>query len=584
METEQIESTESGLAVLETVESKADIDVEVPFKVSGVAIGEGDVTHGKSGIPTYWAADVLRPAASMFEGVNIVKNDHDLNQMPSADNVIGEVTEAMYREGIGIVFEGEIVDEKIARKIDEGLLDVSPVIPRTLSDDEIVVNGEQVVPAESIEDVRELGVVMEGASPSNRISAEAMEVSREALSRAYTSEGMSDSELQRTLRSAELDILRNEDVECETLAELSDLAEGTKVAWGGPAYGIVRRTIEEGQFDDEIDGDQVINAPAALIDVHLNTDGPEEATGPTVGHKPETLTIIDEFPASQTDTDADDEAAEASEETDEALATVAGVTFEGTRAGELDEARIPTEGYDPHYMYPGETKTESSYPVVDADGFLRRGNVVAAHRVGCRGPCSDPEEHDRRTMRLARRFDTVPEFARDMEEGESEDENMSKVDLTEEESDLLDEADDYDDPVVVGREQVESLRDEVQAVKSVYAEALAARWGTNAEKISENFDIEALREEVEGDGEESGLEAFTQEPETGDVDSDDDVEESGLEALEGDEREEAEEHIDVIETIGGDARGVLEKERERRVEALADLTDLETDEVTTEVL
>jgi len=583
MKTEQIESTESGLAVLETVETKADLDVEVPFKVSGVAIGEGDITHGKSGVPTYWAADVLRPAAPMFEGVNIVKNTHEMNEMPPADNVIGEVTEAMYREGIGIVFEGEIVDEGIARKIDEGLLDVSPVIPRTLTDDEIIVNGEQVVPAESIEDVRELGVVMEGASPSNRISAEAMEVSREALSRAYTSEGMSDTELQRTLRSAELDVLRNEDIECETLAELSDLSEGTKVAWGGPAYGIVRRTIEEGQFDDEIDGDQVINAPAALIDVHLNTDGPEEATGPTVGHKPETLTVIEEFPASQTDTDADDEAADASEDADEALATVAGVTFEDTRAGELDEARIPTEGFAPHYMYPGEMKTESSYPVVDADGFLRRGNVVAAHRVGCRGPCNDPEEHDRRTMRLARRFDTVPEFARE-EESESEDENMSKVDLTEEEADLLDEADGYDDPVVMGREQVKSLNEELEAVKSIYAEALAARWGTDAEKISENFDIEALREEVEGEDGESGLEAFTQEPETGDVDSDGEADETGLEALEGDEREEAEEHIDVIERIGGDARGVLEKERERRVEALADLTDLETDEVTTEVL
>lgn len=61
--------------------------------------------------------------------------------------------------------------------------------------------------------------------------------------------------------------------------------------------------------------------------------------------------------------------------------TVAGVSFDGTADGELDESEIPADGFESHYLVDGDTKTQSSYPVVDADGTLRRGNVESAWQL-----------------------------------------------------------------------------------------------------------------------------------------------------------------------------------------------------------
>lgn len=58
--------------------------------------------------------------------------------------------------------------------------------------------------------------------------------------------------------------------------------------------------------------------------------------------------------------------------------TVAGVTFEGTGNGTLDQGDLPTEGFEPHYLEPADTKSDSAFPVVDADGILRAGNVASA--------------------------------------------------------------------------------------------------------------------------------------------------------------------------------------------------------------
>jgi len=703
MTEDEITQTESGVAVLAEGFDEGDGS----FVVSGVALGAGDVTHGQSGVPTFWSSDVLRRAAEKFEGAPIAKNDHSPDEQPNADNVIGEVTEARYEDGVGVVFRGEIIDGDIARKIDEGLLDVSPVMARELADEEIEVNGEQVVPAESIRDVREVGVVMRGAAPSNSITTGEAALAREALSQAFASgneslasingteidlsppdsminaaeaaaeagreglipsdcgTGVGDRRRQQILNAAdggelspdvvreiasylvsheedvtasgtppnwseeewgdcgnaqyakwggtgggepmgwamrrvnEIDEARGDEptypeVMSEALAELSELSDGTKVSWGasgGPAYGIVRDTIEDGQYDDEIDGDVVVNAPAALIDTHLNTDGPEEATGATVAHKPDTLSVIEEFPASQTDSEAnasatDDgaDATDAPEETDEALAEVAGVIFDDTASGDLDESEIPNEGYQSHYLYPGETKTESSYAVVDGDGNLRRGNVISAHSLGCRGRCDDADEHDRRVTELARQFDDVPEFAQ--EEANSENETMGEddINLSEEEHELLSEIRQYDDPEVVSADEREALRDEVATAKDAYAEVLADEWGTDSEKIAENFGIEALREEVEGLGEEGddGVEALTQNPETGDVEETNG--ETGLAALSEDERAEAEDHIGALEQIGEPSNKLAKNERKRRVEALSDLTGYDAEEVEVEVL
>lgn len=54
------------------------------------------------------------------------------------------------------------------------------------------------------------------------------------------------------------------------------------------------------------------------------------------------------------------------------------ITYDGLRRGDLDESEIPNEGYEPHYVFDDDIKSDSSYPLVDGDGYLRRGNVKAA--------------------------------------------------------------------------------------------------------------------------------------------------------------------------------------------------------------
>lgn len=71
-------------------------------------------------------------------------------------------------------------------------------------------------------------------------------------------------------------------------------SEGDIVEWessGGMAMGVVRDTISEGQYDSEIDGDQTITAPAALIEIVDETDEGLEPTGTMVGHKTDTDTL-----------------------------------------------------------------------------------------------------------------------------------------------------------------------------------------------------------------------------------------------------------------------------------------------------
>lgn len=105
--------------------------------------------------------------------------------------------------------------------------------------------------------------------------------------------------------------------------------------------------------------------------------------------------------------------------------TVAGVRFRGTETGELDESELDKEEHtlSDHYLYgDGEDKEDFSYPVVDADGNLRRGNVDAAHQLGCRGQCPSDDEHDENLMQLADEFENPPEWATEQDTNEADNE------------------------------------------------------------------------------------------------------------------------------------------------------------------
>ncbi len=71
--------------------------------------------------------------------------------------------------------------------------------------------------------------------------------------------------------------------------------------------------------------------------------------------------------------------------------TIGPIDFRGTRENELDESDIPNDDYSGHYFNEGSTKSESSFPLVDSEGYLRRGNLDAAWDLrgqailGCHG-------------------------------------------------------------------------------------------------------------------------------------------------------------------------------------------------------
>lgn len=136
-------------------------DSEPPYTVHGVAIGADDVTMGKHG-PKFWPAAELRRAVSTLVGVPLTKNHDD----ERVESVVGEVVDAGYEDGVGIVYEAEVDESELATKIARGRLEVSIHAGHT--------NGGHTEDGAMIaENIRflDLSVVPRGAAPSNSVES-----------------------------------------------------------------------------------------------------------------------------------------------------------------------------------------------------------------------------------------------------------------------------------------------------------------------------------------------------------------------------------------------------------------------------
>jgi hypothetical protein len=244
----------------------------------------------------------------------------------------------------------------------------------------------------------------------------------------------------------------------------------------------------------------------------------------------------------------------------EALKEVAGVEFEDTGTGDLDESEIPNEDFEGHYLYPEDTKSESSYPVVDGEGVLRKGNVESAWQLGARGDV-DEEEHDNRLMDLAMEFDDPPEWAMEedadmsghMDEEESmsqsddgtqEDKSQSSVagnseketrtmdELSENEVAVLEAAESLDEPIEALEEYAAMEQPYVidestyESMRGILEDALSEK-AELKESTIEALSFNALVDEFRTEDGELKAEALIQEPES----SDPPAEENGPEAL-----------------------------------------------------
>jgi hypothetical protein len=441
MTNERINTAYAALAV-----DSGDVPAQDTTLVHGVALGEGDVTIGGSGKQTYWPEETLRDAAEGLQGQPLATDtDHtadDPSQQTPIDAVAGEVTWSGYAPGVGVVYEAEVDDESLAEKIANGRLEVSPLVARDLEPRE---EGDAEFEATAIHRWRDLALVTNGAAPSNEVAvgespmqAEALHGTIEALQEGID---LTPPEAAQDHAQDVLDWREEYDVDAMTdtgWSRAEQLASGDELSANDVqeiSAWFARHGSEEYELNEEGMDPWRDNGRVAI----KGWGGP--AMRDWIGPKRERLTEMGELEAMSA----------------EALKEVAGVTFDSTGTGSLDESEIPNDDYRSHYLYPDATKTDSAYPVVDGEGVLRKGNVDSAWSLGARGH-ADEGTHDQRLMRLADEFDSPPEWSMDDAESMADMTDLSEDDLVEWESsggtaqgrivDLRDEGDaDYDDEI-----------------------------------------------------------------------------------------------------------------------------------------
>lgn len=191
----QRDTFDSGIGVLYPTDDGAAADPlqdNEPIRVNGVALPVDTPVEGGQGERHFYPPEVLESAADRLEGANIVKNFHDLEGQAPAEDVIGEVTEAAYSDGVGLVYEGEIIDQDIAERVQQGYLDVSPTVARALGEADDTLDARRV---ETVAGFRDLAVVQQG-QPGAEINLGSnpglAALSYDALARAFDRDDGSD--------------------------------------------------------------------------------------------------------------------------------------------------------------------------------------------------------------------------------------------------------------------------------------------------------------------------------------------------------------------------------------------------------
>lgn len=196
------------------------------YPIWGVAIGSNDITIGhKSKEPKLWRPSVLEEAASTLEGKDIVVN----HENKDAYEVIGEIAEAKFDEEQGVLYQGEIDNAELAKKIEHGWLEVSPRIVH--SKDHEMVEGVKV--PESIREFDNLSIVRKGAAGSNEVNlGENEELSVEELQESFEAEEESVVDYERMVESSEVEELQDDFDYAQHLYEDREGAEGAAEGLG----------------------------------------------------------------------------------------------------------------------------------------------------------------------------------------------------------------------------------------------------------------------------------------------------------------------------------------------------------------
>jgi len=284
------------------------------------------------------------------------------------------------------------------------------------------------------------------------------------------------------------------------------------------------------------------------------------------------------------------------------------IDFEGTAEGELDESEIPNDEFEGHYLNPGENKSDSSFPLVDGDGNLRRGNLDAGWNLRGQGDLGMPRDVAERVMlNLGLVFgpegseenpiseDSYDEAreagieigtpfaaetsANDPTDGEDAGgehdtgkQTRFNAHMSETEEELRARLSEKDDRIAELENQVEQFEEEREDVAREYAEALSGDSPFTAEELTEKFEVSELREKFDAteDATLADTEAATR---SGGSENTEDAE------LSESESEEVAEHREVIAELSGSDKMIATKERERRAETVAEMTGEDADTI-----
>ena len=251
-------SSPTGVARCEALDDQSE-----PYTVHGVAIGANEVTYGKNG-PKFWPDTALQAAVQSLVGVPLNKNHDD----KTVESVVGEVVDAGFEPGIGIVFEAEIDDEELATKVARGRLEVS--VHALHGDGGRTSEGEVIV-----EDVRflDLSLVPRGGSPSNYV--EAGEHPSEVLASLSVSDvdailATSGSDSTSTMTDDNTDDIEPDDEEAEVEADTeSDETGEAEVEADDESEKTEEAKVEaddesEATEEDELEGDELRDEVATL--------------------------------------------------------------------------------------------------------------------------------------------------------------------------------------------------------------------------------------------------------------------------------------------------------------------------------
>jgi molybdopterin converting factor small subunit len=292
---------------------------------------------------------------------------------------------------------------------------------------------------------------------------------------------------------------------------------------------------------------------------------------------------------------------------DAELKAVGPVEFGATGEGELDESELPNDAdeFEGHYLNAAETKSESSFPLVDADGTLRRGNLDAAWNLRGQGDLGMPRDAAERVMRsLGREFGEPDEEANpipqdayeeaDMAAGDTDDAvspesgraeaggertdsqtTTNTANMSETEEELRARLSEKDDRIAELQSKVEQLNEEREQVARAYAEALAAGDTVlDEDAFVPKFTVAELAERYE-----SVEDAALADAEPTVQSGDSDTETASLSESEQDEVADLRGAID--ELSNSDTR-LAEIQREQHAERIAELTGEDTDAVLAE--